>query len=431
MIWIWIVAAVLISWLFCKRGIGWYHYIWLLLPIEMYGVTIAGATVKPYMLFGICIIVSDFIRNKTIRVHTTIIAVTFALIISDFLTGFVTSSVMQHIMFILIVYIAYCYVSVMNTDRSALESIEAVTIATTIGYGVVFALAYIAYRVQPQIGGVYCVNRYSVGMFLRFVSTGGAAIVRLRGFCIDPNAVVTTLIPGAAFALERIIYHKYNKARYVFAVICYGFVVYLSRSRMALICTLVMLLAVLLSGYRQAKNKRNWFVGLVFFVIAVVFVGIRNYQEIAAEVSSFFTSRAGLNDDAGRLTIWKDCMAQLYEHGRLLIGVGQNQIASLTETGKSCHNTWLEWVCGTGLLIGGGISIWFLTSPIRFVRYAKRADWESRQYMPLLFAYLTTVVCITTVDNITNSILIFLMTIFNYGRLDRIAESQEQSEWYG
>ena len=109
MIWIWIVAAVLISWLFCKRGIGWYHYIWLLLPIEMYGVTIAGATVKPYMLFGICIIVSDFIRNKTIRVHTTIIAVTFALIISDFLTGFVTSSVMQHIMFILVLIIGYCY----------------------------------------------------------------------------------------------------------------------------------------------------------------------------------------------------------------------------------------------------------------------------------------------------------------------------------
>ena len=428
MIWIWIAAAVLISWRLCRKKVAWYHYIWMLLPIEMYGVSIAGATIKPYMLFGCFIILSSIRRGRAHKIPLAILVMVFSLLVSDILTGMIVASIMQHLMFILIVYIAYCYVSVMNTDRSALKSIEAVTIATTIGYGVVFALAYIAYRVQPQIGGVYSVNRYSVGMFLRFVSTGGMVTVRLRGFCIDPNAVVTTLIPGAVFALERIIYHKYNKAHYVVAVICYGFVVYLSGSRMALICTLVMLLSVLLSGYRQAKNKRNWFVGLVFFVIAVIFVGIRNYQEIASEVSSFFTSRAGLNDDAGRLTIWKDCLAQLYEHGRLLIGVGQNQIALLTETGKECHNTWLEWVCGTGLLIGGGISIWFLTSPIRFVRYAKRADWESRQYMPLLFAYLTTVVCITTVDNITNSILIFLMTIFNYGCLDRIAESQEQSE---
>ena len=68
----------------------------------MYGVTIAGATLKPYMLFGICIIASDFIRNKTIRVPATIIAVVFTLIFSDLLTGVVMASVMQHIMFILV-----------------------------------------------------------------------------------------------------------------------------------------------------------------------------------------------------------------------------------------------------------------------------------------------------------------------------------------
>lgn len=78
MIWAWIAAAVAISWLFCKKGISWYHYIWLLLPIEMYGVTIAGATLKPYMLFGICIIASDLVRDKTIRVPVAIIAAVFA-----------------------------------------------------------------------------------------------------------------------------------------------------------------------------------------------------------------------------------------------------------------------------------------------------------------------------------------------------------------
>ena len=107
MIWAWIATAVAISLLFCKKGISWYHYIWLLLPIEMYGVTIAGATLKPYMLFGICIIASDLVRNKTIRIPVAIIAAVFALIISDFLTGFVMASVMQHIMFILVLMIGF------------------------------------------------------------------------------------------------------------------------------------------------------------------------------------------------------------------------------------------------------------------------------------------------------------------------------------
>ena len=83
MIWIWIAAAVIISWLFCEKGISWYHYIWLLLPIEMYGVTIAGATLKPYMLFGICIIAGDLIRNKIVRVPASIVVVVFALILKS------------------------------------------------------------------------------------------------------------------------------------------------------------------------------------------------------------------------------------------------------------------------------------------------------------------------------------------------------------
>ena len=48
MIWVWIIAAIAISWLLCRKKVAWYHYIWMLLPVEMYGITIAGATIKPY-----------------------------------------------------------------------------------------------------------------------------------------------------------------------------------------------------------------------------------------------------------------------------------------------------------------------------------------------------------------------------------------------
>ena len=427
MIWIWIMAAVAISWLLCRKKAVWYHYIWMLLPIEMYGITVAGATIKPYMLFGCLIILCNIQRRRAYKIPVAIFCVVFSLIVSDILNGLIIASVMQHIMFILIIYIAYCYVNLLNEDVDWLKSIENVTIATTIGYGLTFILAYIAYTIQPQIGGVYCTDRYSVGMFLRFVSTGGVATVRLRGFCVDPNSVVTTLIPGAAFALENLVYGKHKKIYHLIAMMCYGSVVVLSGSRMALICTLAMVIAVILPGFRQAENKGKWIISFVLFATVLLVVGAYYYQEIMAEIYSFFTARAGLNDEAGRLTIWRKNIEWLSENGRLLIGVGQNQIANLTTAGKACHNTWLEWICGTGLLIGGGIVIWFFSAPIKFGRYAKQLELKPSQYLPLLFAYITTAVCITTVDNITNSVLIFLMAIFNYGCLNRIEESQKLS----
>ena len=141
MIWVWVAAAVATSWLFCKRGISWYHYIWLLLPIDMYGVTIAGATLKPYMLFGICIIIGDFVRSKAVRVHIAIVAIVFALIISNFLTGFVIASIMQHIMFILILIIGYCYQNY-QSDGIEFDEMGEAALAATIGYGMVFTIVW-------------------------------------------------------------------------------------------------------------------------------------------------------------------------------------------------------------------------------------------------------------------------------------------------
>ena len=200
MIWVWIAAAVIISWLFCKKGISWYHYIWLLLPIEMYGVTIAGATLKPYMLFGICIIVGAFVRNKTIRVRGAIAAVAFALIFSDFLTGFVMASVMQHIMFILVLMIGYCYQSYQR-DGVEFDEMGQAALSATIGYGIVFTAAWLFSYSDIAIDGIYALDRLEAGMVLKQASFGGIVSARLRGFCIDPNSVITTLIPGALMLL--------------------------------------------------------------------------------------------------------------------------------------------------------------------------------------------------------------------------------------
>lgn len=415
MIWIWIVAAVAISWLLCRKKAAWYHYIWMLLPIEMYGVNIAGATLKPYMIFGLLIIITCFTKGKGTRIPVGIFLCAFALIVSDILNGLVTVSIMQHLMFLFILYIAYNYTLLVQEDDHFVDDLRNVTIATTVGYGLVFTVTYILYNLHPEFPGIYTADRYSAGMVLRFMSTGGVSIVRFRGFCIDPNSVITTLIPGTAFALQSLIYEKKNVCKSLLAVYVYSVVMIASGSRMAMICTVLMLFVMLLTGYKQANNKGKWLLLLILLSMACALVGVVNFQAIVYKISGFFNSRAGLNDSGGRFTIWKYNLQWLEENGRLLVGVGQNQIHNLTPIGKACHNTWLEWICGTGLLIGAGIDIWIILAPASIINYVKNNKVGLRNFIPIVLAYAIAMVCVTTVDNITNSTILFLMVIFRYG----------------
>ena len=209
------------------------------------------------------------------------------------------------------------------------------------------------------------------------------------------------------------------------AVILYAIVMDLSGSRMAVVCTVAMVIIMLMMGYKQAENKLWWF-GLIALVLLVVsFMAVYRFQNIASEVYSFFTARAGLNDTGGRFTIWKYNARWLSDNGRLLFGVGQNQISNLTSVGKACHNTWLEWICGTGILLGGMIDLWFVITPFVFLDRLKRNRIFIRDIIPIVLAYVTALICITTVDNITNSVVLFLMVIFRYGFIENYVEGIE------
>lgn len=426
MIWVWIIAAIAISWLLCRKKVAWYHYIWMLLPVEMYGITIAGATIKPYMILGVFMIIKNLLDRKAHKIPAAFVAIIFLLSVSDILNGLIIASIMQHVMFLVIIYIAYNYVLISENDDDLLENIEVSTIATTIGYGLVFLVAYWFYSRGIGFGGIYTTDRYSAGMLLNFISTGGQTTVRLRGFCIDPNSVVTTLIPGASFGLARLLYKNGGKFRSLVAVILYAIVMDLSGSRMAVVCTVAMVIIMLMMGYKQAENKLWWF-GLIALVLLVVsFMAVYRFQNIASEVYSFFTARAGLNDTGGRFTIWKYNARWLSDNGRLLFGVGQNQISNLTSVGKACHNTWLEWICGTGILLGGMIDLWFVITPFVFLDRLKRNRIFIRDIIPIVLAYVTALICITTVDNITNSVVLFLMVIFRYGNYINLTLNRDQ-----
>ncbi len=421
MIWIWIVAAVVISLLFCEKKLNWQHYIWVLLPIEMYGISVAGATLKPYMIFGIVIILYNTFKIKNIILPNTVVVMIFLLIISNVINGLIVASIMQHLMFIFILVIAYNYL--LSQDRKIdFDAISKVTIATTIGYGLVFTIAYIA--ATNNIGAlvVDTMDRLSDGMVMKVALTGAENVeaLRLRGFCIDPNTVITTLIPGAAFGLANIFYKNKNMFKSALAVIFFFLVVIFSGSRMALVSFFAMIVIMFVIGYKQAENKRSWMaVWSIALSLLFLFI-IANRDSIVSGVISdieyLFSSRASLTDDAGRFTIWKNNFNSLVENNRLLIGVGQNQILNYVSSSKACHNTWLEWICGTGIIIGTFITLFFVFAPVPFTRKSKQTgQLHKLDVLPIVLAYIIVILAITTVDNITNSVLLFYAILFRYG----------------
>lgn len=429
MIWVWVAAAVATSWLFCKRGISWYHYIWLLLPIDMYGVTIAGATLKPYMLFGICIIIGDFVRSKAVRVHIAIVAIVFALIISNFLTGFVIASIMQHIMFILILIIGYCYQNY-QSDGIEFDEMGEAALAATIGYGMVFTIVWLVFSYGVTAGGIYASERLDAGIVLKLTSFGGSVTSRLRGFCIDPNSVITTLIPGATFALANIVYQKREIFKNLLAISVYLGVVFYSGSRMALICSLGMLIVFFVIGYSKSVNKQRIAVIGIAVVVFLVIGMIVNIDTIILEVAKIwvdlFGNRSTLTSEYGRLTIWKTNIEYLISNSKEWIGVGQNQIYLLSKSGLACHNTWLEWICGTGIILGTIIDFWFILAPFRF---KKRTDdvlggEDAKNTMSIIMSYIAIVVCVSSVDNITNPVMLIIMNMLRFGKINGQTKSE-------
>ena len=417
MIWVWILAAVIISWFFCKKGINWYHYIWLFLPIEMYGIDFIGATIKPYMIFGCFIILANLVKYKTIKINFAIMCVAFSLMISDCLNGFIMASVMQHIMFMFVLMIGYCYKNC-QSNGIEFEGIGSAALSTTIGYGTVFTVAWIIFNLGYSIEGLYTYERLDAGVVLKQLSFGGIFSSRLRGFCIDPNSVITTLIPGAAYAMVNIIYKKKDVMKSFFGIITYLVVVFSSGSRMALLCSIVMFMLFAFIGYKRSSNKR-WIIAFgIIAVIGFLVIILTNINTIAFELEKIwlelFGGRASLGSEYGRITIWKTNLMYLIDNNKLWFGVGQNQIYLLTEIGLACHNTWLEWICGTGLFVGIIIDTWFISAPLCF-RKKTMKKITSLDTLPIILSYITVFLCVSTVDNITNSVLLFFMLILRYG----------------
>ena len=418
MIWIWIAAAAVLSCLLLrKKKISIENYIWVLLPIDMYGFTAAGVTIKPYMFLGLLLFITLFMRyNGRLfvgdRGAAAIIPFLLGAFVVNMFNGGDRTSIMSVLMMMMVYFIACVYASHLNTEN--IGEIPDVIVAASVGYGIVFIVAYALAIAGVNIGGVSTTIRSAPGILMRFSNMYGGSLIqnyRLRGFNIDPNTSVGVFI--SAFSIDMIMMmlrKKKDKIYPVSLLVCLLCII-LTNSRMGILAALIVMFITGVYIIRNLPERQKKLVIIQLLIILALLVAAAvisgKSARIFARLSSIYGNRSGFNDEYGRGSIWKNAIEIWIEHG-LFFGIGFARMQFMTATGRVCHNTWLEILSSCGLIIGGLIILYFAVVILNGI-FKKRTltQDESILHQALLTGLVGVCWCLLTVDNITNSYLWF------------------------
>lgn len=417
MIWIWIAAAIFISvFLLRKKQISLENYIWVLLPVDMYGLTVAGVTIKPYMIFSLILLIK-VLKNRKGKLfignsgQASIIAILLGALVVNFFNGGTTSSIMTVLMALLVYFCACLYASNIN---ESIDEIPDVIIATSIGYGLVFIAAYVFFLIGLNLPGLTTSVRSDPGILMCFSDMYGGSLIntyRLRGFNIDPNSSVGVFLSAFSIGLMQLLSGKKREKTYgVSFIICLIYII-LTNSRMGMVAALIVLLFTGSYAIKkmEKKRKQKMLIGLLclslLLIMVIVFTGIGDW--ILTRLTSIYGNRSGFSDKYGRGSIWKESISAWINQD-IFFGVGINQIQYWTSVGRVAHNTWLEWLFSCGIFIGGAADLYFfslLVSGFKRRRTVAEKDWLL--YQALLMGLLAMICCLFSIDNITNGYLWF------------------------
>lgn len=406
------VLAVGLSLLLLRgRNVSWVHWVWILLPIDMYGIAIAGFTLKPWMLFMAVVVVWLFAKrdvSTALPSRGRLVALTLlfaGLLATDVLNGMVLASVMQHMMFIVVCAFAFAYLLAVDVRKDISCALEACA-AAAIGYSVV----YIASWIMLSVGytEVLAHSRMDPGLILlqgNVLEEGYVESARLRGFLIDPNTLGCTLVVGYTYALSQIARAevRLNKrlVRYYAVIILSISSIWLCNSRT---CALVFFALAALAVLRACSKKRSIAVACLLVVALLVFLALGSgFDTLFGLLDASYGNRASISSDSGRLAIWQKSFDALISNAPF-VGLGENQVQFYSGMGLACHNTWLEWLCGNGLIVGSAGALFFLSPGIMRFSYKDSGGTAGS----LRVSYLAMVVMLFFVDNFTNSNLIFV-----------------------
>lgn len=420
MIWLWIVATLFLSILpLVNKKIDIAYYIWLLIPIDSYGISVFGATIKPYMIFALIIPIILYARNKYSGVDFSatkgqllagvicVLMLTVSIINTKDFTA-IRSSVMA-----LIVYLCAQFVtSSSRCDKS--EQLSDVFIAASFGCAATYLIAYLCMQSGLITEGLVAYERSQPGLFMcmsNMVDGQYVEAFRLRGFAYDPNTMFIPFIFGISACVSRMFkkFNLYYLLTLVMSVLC----IILSSSRMGLLCcilTIAIACIVSIAQFENVKKKILSTVAVLFLCTSTIIVFMSVWgQKVINALLSTYSNRSSLTDEYGRFSIWQECL-EVYWDENPFLGVGLGQMSKMTSTARMTHNTWLQFICECGIIIGGMAVIYFIT--VAIIGFVKTRSNHTNHpnntsYLALTIGYAMTLVSLTSVDNITCSYLWF------------------------
>lgn len=419
MIWMWIIASLILSLLpLINKKIDLSYYMWLLIPIDTYGISLAGAVIKPYMIFAVILLLVTYAKNKgtdfDLRASKEQLfagVISILIIITGAFSG--SFAILKASLLALIVYIcAQMYVS--SVDCSKSEQLSDVFIASCFGCTIVYIVAYICLQSGLDIGGIVTHERSQPGMFMQMSNMSSGKFIlayRLRGFAYDPNTMFPQLIFGISACVTRL-FKKFN-FYYIITIALSVFSIFLSSSRMGLICcaiAIVITTVVSINHLDNVKKKMSSFIIiLILCSVALLFLMTNSGQSMITSLLSTYQNRSSLTDEYGRFSIWKECL-NIYWNKNPILGVGLGQMDNLTATNRMTHNTWLQFICECGLIVGGiAVTYFFGVMIIGWARTKIKHlnDPQNSSYLCLIIGYTLTIVSLASADNITCSYLWF------------------------
>lgn len=417
-IWFWIVLAWLLSALALgKRHISMEHFVWILLPIDMYGIQVAGITIKPYMVFCgwlfLRMLLNGQTKIKAIRGWTLpAIGIIVILFIVNMFNSSSLYSLSAPCMLMVVWFCMTIYTSFWG--ETAQDDIPEAIIATGIGYGFVFLIGFLLLTLGIPISGVGASERTEPGFILQFSNMFQGVLIqkwRLRGFTIDPNTMLGTFVFSGIVCLIRILMEENSKREWLCLMLSMA-CIFLSNSRTGLMCFALALVMSVFAAYwkgsPQIRKRIEVITLIVIFVMIAVMVGTDWIRNLISSFLGLYANRSGLNDEYGRFTIWKEAVGILMEKNPFF-GIGMGQMQFYTSVNRACHNTWLECLCGNGIILG---SIFILFLLFTLIKGGIKAKYNTcSRYNQLLWSLTigitVVVISLISVDNITYSYLWF------------------------
>lgn len=424
-IWLWIGLSVLLSMLFVgKKKIDIAHYIWLLLPVDMYGLSLMGATIKPYMLFSVLLMINVLYSGRgKITANRNLITggvICILIICINFINNQSLSSVKAALMLLIVWGCSVVYIN--SYQKESIKQIPTVLRATSLGYGIVFILAYLTSIIGVKLPGAYTMDRMSAGIVMEFHNMHNGMYIRtfrLRGFTMDPNTIVSLFSLGSTVGIINIASGNKSYRDYLCIAVS-AICVFLSNSRMGIISFCGTIVIAVTLAYRISKQdqKRRMivFALLSAFLLATIALSTDMLQMIYQKIMGLYSNRSGLNDEHGRFTIWSQAIEVLFDRNPLF-GVGFVQMRNLSPLRADCHNTWLEAFCANGLFVGGAFVLYFMSNMLQGYQIL-RANLRKREYLFAIaeIGLVITIISLISVDNLTYSYLWYLTALLSTGR---------------